>query len=76
MAITLERAKALKKGDRLMFAAAKPEYQGIDRGGLRVTSKAKVWKTQPERVEIHVRYVMGAFWTITERELDNYDVDE
>ena len=62
--ITLEQAKSLKLGTYLGIEGQKDKYGNPRK--WKVNGKVKLWKRNPERIEIPVKYGLYNFDYITE----------
>jgi len=72
MSITLKQAKALKHGDILHHATNKNADGTPQR--WKVNGEAKVWKRNPGRVKVPLKYGLYCYDYLTEKELDIVDL--
>lgn len=72
MAITLEQAKALERGDILHHATHKNSDGSPER--WRVNGMVKTWKRTPKRVRVPVKYGLWTYDYITEDDLNEVDL--
>jgi hypothetical protein len=73
MAITLEQAKALERG-QVLYHIVDRNRDGTPRR-WRVNGEPKTWKRSPERVQVPVKHGLYSFAYITERELDQFSLN-
>ena len=68
MSITLEEAKALKRGDMLHHTLNKNADGTPQR--WRVNGKVRRWKRDPDRIQVPIKYGLWGYDVITEDDLD------
>ena len=72
MAITLKQAKKLKHGDILHHTHNKNADGTPQR--WKVNGKVKLWKRNPERIKVPLKYGLYRYDYLTENELDIVDL--
>lgn len=72
--ITLQEAKNLKHGDILYHTNNKNADGSKQR--WRVNGKVKIWKRNPEKVKVPLKYGMYRYDYLTERELNLVSLSE